>query len=101
MHVARPRRRGGRSASASSSAHADGTCGCSAGRNDIRETALDPGSGAGADVLISARRVGPTGKAYGLDMRDEMLELAIGISETHRVHEQAGSAIARARRASR
>ena len=37
---------------------------------------LDLGSGAGADVLISARRVGPTGKAIGLDMTDEMLELA-------------------------
>jgi arsenite methyltransferase len=40
------------------------------------ETVLDLGSGAGADVLISARRVGPSGKAYGLDMTDEMLELA-------------------------
>jgi arsenite methyltransferase len=40
------------------------------------EVVLDLGSGAGADVLISARRVGPTGKAYGLDMTDEMLELA-------------------------
>jgi arsenite methyltransferase len=40
------------------------------------ETVLDLGSGAGADVLISARRVGPTGKAYGLDMTDEMLALA-------------------------
>jgi SAM-dependent methyltransferase len=40
------------------------------------ETVLDLGSGAGADVLISARRVGPTGKAIGLDMTDEMLELA-------------------------
>jgi arsenite methyltransferase len=40
------------------------------------ETVLDLGSVAGADVLISARRVGPTGKAYGLDMTDEMLELA-------------------------
>jgi arsenite methyltransferase len=40
------------------------------------ETVLDLGSGAGADVLISARRVGPTGRAYGLDMTDEMLELA-------------------------
>jgi SAM-dependent methyltransferase len=40
------------------------------------ETVLDLGSGAGADVLISAQRVGPTGKAYGLDMTDEMLELA-------------------------
>jgi arsenite methyltransferase len=40
------------------------------------ETVLDLGSGAGADVLISARRVGPDGRAIGLDMTDEMLELA-------------------------
>jgi arsenite methyltransferase len=40
------------------------------------EVVLDLGSGAGADVLISARRVGPTGRAIGLDMTDEMLELA-------------------------
>ncbi len=40
------------------------------------ETVLDLGSGAGADVMISARRVGLTGKAIGLDMTDEMLELA-------------------------
>ncbi len=40
------------------------------------ETVLDLGSGAGADVLISARRVGETGKAIGLDMTDEMLDLA-------------------------
>jgi ubiquinone/menaquinone biosynthesis C-methylase UbiE len=40
------------------------------------EIVLDLGSGAGADVLISARRVGPTGKAIGLDMTDEMLALA-------------------------
>ena len=40
------------------------------------ETVLDLGSGAGADVLISARRVGETGRAIGLDMTDEMLELA-------------------------
>jgi arsenite methyltransferase len=40
------------------------------------ETVLDLGSGAGADVLISARRVGRTGRAVGLDMTDEMLELA-------------------------
>lgn len=40
------------------------------------ETVLDLGSGGGADVLISARRVGPTGKAIGLDMTDEMLQLA-------------------------
>ncbi len=39
------------------------------------ETVLDLGSGAGADVLISAKRVGPTGRAIGLDMTDEMLEL--------------------------
>ena len=40
------------------------------------ETVLDLGSGGGIDVLLSARRVGPTGKAYGLDMTDEMLDLA-------------------------
>ena len=40
------------------------------------ETVLDLGSGGGIDVLLSARRVGPTGKAFGLDMTDEMLELA-------------------------
>lgn len=40
------------------------------------ETVLDLGSGGGIDVLISAKRVGPTGKAYGLDMTDEMLNLA-------------------------
>ena len=40
------------------------------------ETVLDLGSGAGADVLISARRVAPGGRAIGLDMTDEMLELA-------------------------
>ncbi|MGH9430900.1 MAG: arsenite methyltransferase [Terriglobia bacterium] len=40
------------------------------------ETVLDLGSGGGLDVLLSARRVGPTGKAYGLDMTDEMLALA-------------------------
>ena len=40
------------------------------------ETVLDLGSGGGIDVLLSARRVGPSGKAYGLDMRDEMLALA-------------------------
>jgi ubiquinone/menaquinone biosynthesis C-methylase UbiE len=45
---------------------------------DLREgeTVLDLGSGAGADVLISARRVGPGGRAIGLDMTDEMLSLA-------------------------
>jgi len=40
------------------------------------EVVLDLGSGGGLDVLLSARRVGPTGKAYGLDMTDEMLNLA-------------------------
>ena len=40
------------------------------------ETVLDLGSGGGIDVLLSARRVGPKGKAYGLDMTDQMLELA-------------------------
>jgi arsenite methyltransferase len=40
------------------------------------ETVLDLGSGGGIDVLLSARQVGPTGKAYGLDMTDEMLALA-------------------------
>ncbi len=40
------------------------------------ETVLDLGSGGGIDVLLSAQRVGPTGKAYGLDMTDEMLDLA-------------------------
>src|SRR5579862_497 len=40
------------------------------------ETVLDLGSGGGIDVLLSAKRVGPSGKAYGLDMTDEMLELA-------------------------
>src|ERR1700747_3597011 len=40
------------------------------------ETVLDLGSGGGIDVLLSARRVGPTGKAFGLDMTEEMLALA-------------------------
>ena len=53
-------------------------CGVPTAVADLREgeTVLDLGSGAGADVLISARRVGPTGRAIGLDMTDEMLELA-------------------------
>ncbi len=45
------------------------------------ETVLDLGSGAGTDVLISARRVGPAGRAIGLDMTDEMLELALANAE--------------------
>jgi ubiquinone/menaquinone biosynthesis C-methylase UbiE len=53
-------------------------CGVPTAVADLQEgeTVLDLGSGAGADVLISARRVGPTGRAIGLDMTDEMLELA-------------------------
>ena len=43
---------------------------------DAGETVLDLGSGAGLDVFLSAKRVGPTGKVYGLDMTDEMLTLA-------------------------
>jgi arsenite methyltransferase len=53
-------------------------CGVPTAVAELREgeTVLDLGSGAGADVLISAKRVGPSGKAIGLDMTDEMLELA-------------------------
>jgi SAM-dependent methyltransferase len=49
------------------------------------ETVLDLGSGGGMDVLLSARRVGPTGAVYGLDMTDEMLTLARSNAETARV----------------
>jgi arsenite methyltransferase len=53
-------------------------CGVPTAVADLREgdTVLDLGSGAGADVLIAARRVGPSGRAIGLDMTDEMLDLA-------------------------
>lgn len=53
-------------------------CGNPTALADLREgeTVLDLGSGGGIDVLLSARRVGPTGKVYGLDMTDEMLQLA-------------------------
>ena len=53
-------------------------CGVPTAVAELREgeTVLDLGSGGGGDVLISARRVGPTGRAIGLDMTDEMLELA-------------------------
>src|SRR5579863_4838032 len=53
-------------------------CGNPAALAQLRpgEVVLDLGSGGGIDVLLSARRVGPTGKAYGLDMTDEMLALA-------------------------
>jgi SAM-dependent methyltransferase len=54
-------------------------CGNPTAVADLNEgdVVLDLGSGGGIDVLLSARRVGPTGKAYGLDMTDEMLELAL------------------------
>jgi SAM-dependent methyltransferase len=53
-------------------------CGNPVARAELRpgETVLDLGSGGGIDVLLSAKRVGPGGKAYGLDMTDEMLSLA-------------------------
>ena len=53
-------------------------CGNPTALIDLREgeTVLDLGSGGGVDVFLSARRVGPSGKVYGLDMTDEMLELA-------------------------
>jgi arsenite methyltransferase len=53
-------------------------CGNPTALIDLRagETVLDLGSGGGIDVLLSAKRVGPTGKAYGVDMTDEMLALA-------------------------
>jgi ubiquinone/menaquinone biosynthesis C-methylase UbiE len=53
-------------------------CGNPASRAELKEgeIVLDLGSGGGIDVLLSARRVGPSGKAYGLDMTDEMLALA-------------------------
>ncbi len=53
-------------------------CGNPVAVADLREgeTVLDLGSGGGIDVLLSAKRVGPTGKAYGLDMTEEMLALA-------------------------
>jgi SAM-dependent methyltransferase len=54
-------------------------CGNPAAVADLREgeTVLDLGSGGGIDVLLSAKRVGPAGRAYGLDMTDEMLALAM------------------------
>ena len=53
-------------------------CGVPTAVADLKEgeAVLDLGSGAGGDVLLSARRVGPSGRVYGLDMTDEMLELA-------------------------
>jgi arsenite methyltransferase len=54
-------------------------CGNPTAVADLREgeRVLDLGSGGGIDVILSARRVGPTGRAFGLDMTDEMLELAV------------------------
>ncbi|HEY1803120.1 MAG TPA: arsenite methyltransferase [Terracidiphilus sp.] len=62
-------------------------CGNPTALIDLKEgqTVLDLGSGGGIDVLLSAKRVGPTGKAYGLDMTDEMLALA------HENQRQAGT----------
>ncbi|MFF9406226.1 arsenite methyltransferase [Streptomyces anandii] len=58
-------------------------CGNPAAVAELREgeRVLDLGSGGGIDVLLSARRVGPTGKAYGVDMTDEMLALALANAE--------------------
>jgi hypothetical protein len=55
-------------------------CGNPTALADLKEgeTVLDLGSGGGIDVLLSARRVGPSGKAYGLDMTDDMLALKAG-----------------------
>jgi arsenite methyltransferase len=66
-----------RSAAPSGAVEASLGCGVPTAVADLHEgeTVLDLGSGAGADVLISARRVGLSGKAIGLDMTDEMLEL--------------------------
>lgn len=68
----------GESGATDSAVNASLGCGVPTAVADLREgeIVLDLGSGAGADVLISARRVAPTGKAIGLDMTDEMLELA-------------------------
>src|SRR5258706_4913294 len=54
-------------------------CGNPTAVADLREgqRVLDLGSGGGIDIILSARRVGPTGRAFGLDMTDEMLELAV------------------------
>jgi arsenite methyltransferase len=53
-------------------------CGNPTGVADLHEgeTVLDLGSGGGIDVILSAKRVGPTGRVFGLDMTDEMLALA-------------------------
>ena len=51
-----------------------------------RETVLDLGSGDGIDVILSAKRVGPAGRAYGLDMTDQMLSLAEQNRQLFRLH---------------
>jgi arsenite methyltransferase len=63
-------------------------CGNPTAVADLREgeTVLDLGSGGGIDVILSAKRVGPTGKAFGLDMTDEMLALARHNAEEAGVH---------------
>ena len=68
----------GESSASDAAVNASLGCGVPTAVADLHEgeVVLDLGSGAGADVLISARRVGPTGKAIGLDMTDEMLALA-------------------------
>lgn len=57
------------------------------------ERVLDLGSGGGIDVLLSARRVGPTGKVYGLDMTEEMLALALSNAQRwiHQYRNNSGS----------
>ena len=74
----RLRRRGRAATAAPPRRRASLGCGVPTAVADLHEgeTVLDLGSGAGADVLISARRVGPSGRAIGLDMTDEMLDLA-------------------------
>ena len=61
------------------------------------ERVLDLGSGGGIDVLLSARRVGPTGFAYGVDMTDEMLELARANADRAPARRTSSSARARSR----
>ena len=77
-HVQSLRRRRNRRACRKTAVLASLGCGNPTALAELKqgETVLDLGSGGGIDVLLSARRVGPTGKAYGLDMTDEMLALA-------------------------
>jgi len=83
--------------------HASLGCGNPLAVADLRpgERVLDPGSGGGIDVLLSARRVGPSGFAFGLDMTDEMLELArAGDARGDRPRSQADSCPGRCHRRS-